>query len=603
MTSGSLFNQLQIELETWKAEGLERSLDAPAGIDFTSNNYLGLATDPRVIRAAREAMNQWGAGLPAARLLRGHNALYAKAEQCAADWLGTERALLFPTGWQANQAVLTTFLGKDDIAFSDSLNHASLIDGLRLSKARRAIFKHNDIVDLKRQLTAHSQARRRIIVVEDVYSMDGDRAPIKTLLEICDQFDAYLYVDHAHSIGLYEVQRDAHPRFLARMFTGGKALGLCAAFVCASKTVIDLLINKGRSFVFTTAPPPTTVAALLEAMTIARNERSLAENAFRNAKQLRDRLHAAGIETLGESPIVPVILGEAQRSLDVAQRARDAGFDIRAIRPPTVPKGQSRLRIVCHGTHSLTVINQLADVLIAAIQNTEIAPTDSGSEPFKSRGLIVCGTDTDVGKTIGSASLLRSSRLLCPEVRYLKPMQTGTDSDTETVVKLAEVDASRIVSPILELPLPASVDQAALHSKVEVQLNDLVTKTRAKLHEHPDDFWILETAGGIRVPINPREDQADFIGALGLPVVLIARSSLGTLNHTLLTVEALQSRQIPLKALILIGPEHKANKRTLSEWLPNCPILEMPHFEQLSPESINQWIQTQDWEWLKCLIH
>lgn len=603
MPFGPLINQLQSELEAWKAEGLERTLAAPAGIDFTSNNYLGLSTDPRVIRAAREAMNKWGVGLPAARLLRGHNSLYAKAEQCAADWLGTEQALLFPTGWQANQAVLTTFLAKGDATFSDSLNHASLIDGMRLTKADRTIFNHNDMDDLKGKLRAHKDARRRIIVVEDVYSMNGDRAPINTLLEICEQFDAYLYVDHAHSIGLYEARNETHPRYLARMFTGGKALGLCAAFVCASKTVIDLLINKGRSFVFTTAPPPTTVAALTEAMRIARTERGLAENAFRNARELRDRLKSAGIETLGESPIVPVVLGETQRSLEVAKCAREAGFDIRAIRPPTVPKGQSRLRIVCHGTHSIDVIHQLADVLISAINNTESRPSKTINETVKPQGFIVCGTDTDVGKTIGSACLVRAAARLFSKIRYLKPVQTGSDSDTETVVKLANIEPSQVLSPVLQLPLPASVDQAALHSNVEVHMSDLLEKTRATLASHPDEFWILETAGGIRVPINPQEDQADLIGALALPTVLIARSSLGTLNHTLLTAEALQNRNIPLKALILVGPEHQANKRTLSEWLPNCPIMELPHFEHLSPESLDQWIATQDWEWLKCLIH
>lgn len=370
MTSDSLLNQLHEELEIWKAEGLERALDAPAGQDFTSNNYLGLSTDPRILKAAHDAIDEWGVGLPAARLLRGHNSLYANAESCAADWLGTERALLFPTGWQANQAVLTTFLGADDLVLSDALNHASLIDGMRLSKARRVIFKHNDLEDLERLLRAAEKHRRRLIVVEDVYSMDGDRAPIDALLELCERFDAYLYVDHAHAIGLYDARREGHPRFLARMFTGGKALGLCAAFVCAKKTVIDLLINKGRSFVFTTSPPPTTVAALLAAMRVAQRDRRLAELAFRNAKILRDRLQDAKISTLGESPIVPIVLGSAERALTVAKKARDAGFDIRAIRPPTVPQGQSRLRVVCHGTHSFDTIHKLADVLIAAIEDT-----------------------------------------------------------------------------------------------------------------------------------------------------------------------------------------------------------------------------------------
>ena len=369
MASDSLINQLHEELETWKAEGLERSLDAPAGQDFTSNNYLGLSSDPRILKAAHQAIDQWGVGLPAARLLRGHNSLYADAESCAADWLGTERALLFPTGWQANQAVLTTFVGADDLVLSDALNHASLIDGMRLSRARRAIFKHNDLEDLERLLREAENHRRRLIVVEDVYSMDGDRAPIDALLDLCDHFDAYLYVDHAHAIGLYEARED-HPRFLARMFTGGKALGLCAAFVCAKKTVIDLLINKGRSFVFTTSPPPTTVAALLAAMRVAQRDGRLAELAFRNAMILRDRLREANIQSLGESPIVPIVLGSAERALTVAKKARDAGFDIRAIRPPTVPQGQSRLRVVCHGTHSFDTIHKLADVLIAAIENT-----------------------------------------------------------------------------------------------------------------------------------------------------------------------------------------------------------------------------------------
>ena len=225
------------------------------------------------------------------------------------------------------------------------------------------------------------------------------------------------------------------------------------------------------------------------------------------------------------------------------------------------------------------------------------------TDALKMRGMIVCGTDTDVGKTIGSAALVRASRLHDPKTRYLKPMQTGTDSDTETVVQLAKIEDDRVLSPVLELPLPASIDQAALDANVEVHLSDLVEKTMTTLGAHPEDFWILECAGGIRVPLNPKEDQADFIQALGLPVVLIARSSLGTLNHTLLTVEALERRGIRLEALILVGDEHKANKRTLGEWLPNCPIMEMPRFETLSADSLDLWIQSQDWEWLKCLTH
>jgi 8-amino-7-oxononanoate synthase len=597
----ALLQHLERELAEWTDAGLRRELAYPTGLDFTSNDYLGLSNDKRVIQAARVALEKWGAGTPAARLLRGHNSLTQRAEATAAHWLGTEGALLFPTGWQANQAVLTSFLGPQDILFSDTLNHASLIDGARLCKARRSIFLHNDMKDLRGKLAQSQDARRRLIVIEDVYSMDGDRAPIAEILDLANEFDAYLYIDLAHSIGLYPASQDPHPRILARMFTGGKALGLCAAFVVGATVVIETLINKGRSFVFTTAPSPAVVGALTESMIIARDEPQRATIVFERAQQLREILKSEGIRVPGESPIVPVIIGDADHAMAVAERIRLDGFDVRAIRPPTVPKGQSRLRIVVHADHSEAEIQGLAQSVARAVKGDKATPIQSHRVTKKApvcMGLVVCGTDTEVGKTVCSALILHCAQKIGLDPHYLKPMQTGDDSDTDTVQGLTSLSPDRFTDPVLQLDLPASVDQAAKAQGRPVEMQEVLAGTRTRMATSPQGFWILECAGGLRVPINDREDQADFVEALGMPLVLIARSSLGTLNHTLLSVEAIQRRRLPLKALFLVGPEHTANQETLAQWLPKLPILSVPRFDQLDIQSLDLWASQQDLDWL-----
>lgn len=590
----SLFEQLADEAESWRAAGLERELVVEEGVDFTSNDYLGLSRDPRIAAAVTEACATWGAGAPGARLLHGNLPIHRQAEDEAARWMDCEAALLFPSGWQANQALLTTFADRDDVLFCDALNHASLIDGARLSRARVEVYTHNDLDALAQALARHPAARRRVIVAEEVYSMDGDRAPVTALLELCDRFDAYLVLDMAHAAGLYEPQGLGSERILARMFTGGKALGLAGAFVCGSRLVIDTLINHARSFVFTTAVPPMLAAALRRAMQIAQAEPERAQTVFAHATLLRSLLQESGIEAPGESPIVPILVGDSGRALAVAEKVRDDGFAVRAIRPPTVAEGSSRLRIVVHATHSEQQVRSLAAAVVAAMQEEKRrAVVESPLPTPDPRALVVCGTDTDVGKTVVSALLVRAARRARQDPAYLKPIQTGRDSDTETVRALAEMETCSAPDPILWLPLPASVDQAAQNAGQEVQLAEILATTKERLASQHDAFWIVEGAGGLRVPWNARADQADFLQAMRLPAVLVARSGLGTLNHTLLTLEALAVRRIEVRAVFLVGDAHPGNHATLAARLPYLPLFEIPRFKTLSPEHLDFWLETE----------
>lgn len=592
--SSPLNDQLRADAEAWAAAGLRRELHKPEGIDFTTNDYLGLAGDDRVADAIREALAEGSAGLPASRLLRGQSPWHESAEREAAHWMGTETALLFPSGWQANQALLTTFADENDVLFSDALNHASLIDGMRLSRAKVIVFPHQDMAALANALATAGSARRRLIVVEDMYSMDGDAAPLSELLELCERFDAYLILDMAHSAGLFEERVPEHARLLARMFTGGKALGLAGAFVCGSTEVIDTLINHARSFVFTTATPPMLAAGLRRAIQIAMGEEERKFDVLKRAELLRELLVAGDVEVQGDSPIVPVIVGSAERTMLVAAKIRAAGFDVRGVRPPTVPEGTSRLRIVCHASHTVEQIEQLAAVVIDAMAEEHRRNSiEVNTPPVVVQPLVVCGTDTDIGKTLVSAILIRAAMRADRNPHYFKPIQTGRDSDTEVVLKLTKLPAENAPAPAVQLPLPASVDQAAEKAGVEVCVKQVLEATQEVLRSSAKATWILECAGGLRVPLNAREDQADFLRQLHAPVVLVARSALGTLNHTLLSVEALAARRIPLRAIFVVGQPHPQNIASLKARLGELPVMEVPQFRELNVETLDFWIDSE----------
>ncbi|MEZ4272440.1 MAG: dethiobiotin synthase [Myxococcota bacterium] len=603
MVVGSLMHDLEAALQERQVQGLMRDLAFPQGIDFTSNDYLGLSRHEEVARAAHQAIERWGVGAPASRLLRGHLPVHDAAEQAAAAWVGSEAALLFPSGWQANLALLSGLTQVEDVLFSDSLNHASLIDGCRLSRARVEIFAHADLAQLELLLKRYTHARRRVVVVEAVYSMDGDIYPLAALHDLAERYDAWILLDEAHSAGVLGPEGAGlgatltnQRRILTRTVTGGKALGVAGAFVCANQTVVRTLVNGGRSFIYTTATPPAIAAALCAAIHIVRSEPERRERVLRHAALLRNYLKQHDLHVLGETPIVPVILGSAPRSLHIAKELEQCGFEVRAIRPPTVPVASSRLRVVVHAQHTPEQIERLGEAIVGAVKKYPSTLPRSSNTQRMPQGLVVVGTDTGVGKTVVAAMCVRDLIRRGIDGRYLKPIQTGCESDTVTVTTLSGMDPIAVVPPALHLEHPASVDQAARVHGVDVRVSHIVDKTRAQMLRQSKCRWVIESLGGLLVPYNTTEDQSHFLQQIQLPVVLVARSGLGTLNHTFLTLEALRQRKLRVTGLVLVGPAHLENVRTLEARLGGLPVLVVPSFDRVEQSSIDRWLDDADLE-------
>ncbi len=575
------------ELQELQSAGLYRELKQPAGLDFSSNDYLGHSRHPQVVAAAERALHQFGVGAPAARMLRGHTEVHAEAERIAARWQRTEAALLMPSGYQANLALLSTLPQSGDVIFSDELNHASLIDGCRMSRAAVQIFAHNDVDDLRRLLTQNAAEKgsslktsdakpaRKWITTERVFSMDGDQAPVDQILQLCEEFDAYLLLDEAHSAALLPVL-PTHPRLVSRMITGGKALGVGGALICGSQALIHTLINRARNFIFTTSNTPAAAAALSESIRLVMKQPERVERIHQNAQLLRSALKGACLDVRGEGPIVPVVFGNPERTLLIAEQLQEQGFDVRGIRPPTVPRDSCRLRIVVHSDHTPEQIRSLATSLIHIAQ--------------ASKPLVVCGTDTDVGKTVLSALMMLQMERAGHNAIYLKPVQTGSDSDTASVQRLAGLADEQIEQPVVELDLPASIDQAAEFQNCTVSAEEVVGGVRAKLAAMQSKECIVELAGGLLVPLNAKQSQADVLQSLGYPVVIAARAALGTLNHTLLTVEALRHRNIEIRGVMVIGGKHPGNLKSLRGILTDLPVIEVPHFDHLDVRHLRKWI-------------
>jgi 8-amino-7-oxononanoate synthase len=331
----------------------------PGGLDFSSNDYLGLRLDPRLLEAAQRAGSRFGSGTGAARLLRGTTPVHAALEEALAAWKGQEAALLFNTGYQCNATVIPALAGPGDGVFSDRLNHASIVDGCRLARAGGAqveIFHHLDLQDLAAWIRAWREGGGRglaLVVTDTVFSMDGDAADLPGLLKVCRAEDALLMVDEAHATGLLgptgaglaEAQGVAAEVPLV-MGTLGKALGSFGAFVACSGALRDHLVNTCRGFIFSTALPAPVAAAGLAAVGLAQAEPFRRQMALGHAARLRSALSLPS----QPSAIVPVLLGSEASAMARAAALQAAGFDVRAVRPPTVPEGTSRLRITT-GAH------------------------------------------------------------------------------------------------------------------------------------------------------------------------------------------------------------------------------------------------------------
>ncbi len=351
-----------------------RSLAPRVGIDFSSNDYLGLSQDTALRKRILLRMQDVESGASGSRLLRGQIPLFNEVEENLARFSGGEAALLFPSGYQANLALLSGILSAEDWVFSDQLNHASLIDGMRLSRARRVVYRHRDVGALRRELQeSSSHSGLKVIVTESLFGMDGDTAPLLALADLAGEFSALLVVDEAHATGLWgDGQRGGglvqslglSSRVFATIHTGGKALGTGGAWVSGSAKLKDYLVNFSRPFIFSTAPLPALAVALDESVSYWKHVGpARAASLFKGADRLRESLSSFGLQSFEPGPIVPVLLGENQVALRVAEKLQEVGFDVRAIRPPTVPEGTARLRLCVHWDHSLEILLRLSERL------------------------------------------------------------------------------------------------------------------------------------------------------------------------------------------------------------------------------------------------
>lgn len=359
---------------------LRRTLRPPSGIDLSSNDYLGLARDPRVIERFVAAAREEGCGATASRLLRGHRLAFADIERRFARFKAAEAALFFGSGYAANIGVLSTFAEEGDLICSDRLNHASLIDGIRLSRARHVVFPHGDAATLTRLVETESPSGQTFIVTESLFSMDGDRAPLGEYAALCRATGAALIVDEAHAVGVCGAggsglveEDDVGDAVFLSVNTASKALGASGAFVAGPAWAIEYLVQKARPFVFSTAAPPSLAAAIDAALDIVEHEPGRRAQLAARAGLMRRLLADHGLTSASGTHIVPVVLGEAARATAVARAMAEAGFDVRAIRPPTVPQGTSRLRISINALLDPSTIERFAAALIGAIEPAALA--------------------------------------------------------------------------------------------------------------------------------------------------------------------------------------------------------------------------------------
>ncbi|HJN90081.1 MAG TPA: 8-amino-7-oxononanoate synthase [Verrucomicrobiota bacterium] len=382
-----LDDQLGHDLDAIRNDGLWRELrEIESGqssrinfggcefINFSSNDYLGLAAHPALGQAAQEAVEQFGVGSGASRLICGSLQLHHELETALAKWQGAEAALVFSTGFAATQGVVTSLLGRGDVVILDKKAHASMIDAAKLSGATVRVFRHNDVENLENILQwANAQGGRVLVATESVFSMDGDRAPLARIVELKERYGAWLMLDEAHAVGLYgplgqglATVDDLAGRIEIRMGTLGKAVGAAGGFICGSRQLIDLLVNRARSFIFSTAPSPVASAAAragVELIQGAEGE-SLREQLWQRVEELRRGIESFGWKKTDEpSAILPLIIGGEDKALSVMEQLREMGLFIPAIRHPTVPRNEARLRVTVSSSHTGADVRALLNAL------------------------------------------------------------------------------------------------------------------------------------------------------------------------------------------------------------------------------------------------
>src|SRR4051812_28323916 len=403
-------DELRARLDDLRDQGLYRKLrliSGPQGprvlldgkpvLLLCSNNYLGLADHPRVREAAADAAKRWGAGAGASRLVSGNMTIHRRLEEKISEFKRSEACVLFGSGYLANTGIVQSLAREGDVVFSDSLNHASIVDGCRLATARTFVYDHCDLDHLEWGLR-EAGGRGALIVTDGVFSMDGDVAPLAEIVELAHRFDARVMVDDAHGLGALGpggrgsvAAAGLEDEVDIVVGTLGKALGSYGAYACTSRTMAKYLINTARSLIFSTALPPPAVAAAGAALDLLLEEPRRVERLQRNATIMREALAGHGMAT-GESStqVLPLVVGDADDAVRVCERALDKGIFAQAIRPPTVPEGSSRLRLAVMSSHTRTELQEAAAVLAAAVRavvgdRPKPATIEAPREPDRSR--------------------------------------------------------------------------------------------------------------------------------------------------------------------------------------------------------------------------
>ncbi|MCG3117521.1 MAG: 8-amino-7-oxononanoate synthase [Candidatus Manganitrophus sp. SA1] len=347
--------------------------DGKIFLHFSSNNYLGLAGHPTLKSTAIRAIQDWGVGGGASRLVSGNSRLYFELETRIAKFKNTESALVFPSGYAANIGSIGALVQKQDLIFADRLCHASLIDGARLSKATLRVYRHKDTEQLAKLLRQKKKKEQTLIITDGVFSMDGDIAPLAEILRLAEEFDALIYLDDAHAIGVLGPNGRgtcdyfglSSPRII-QMGTLSKALGSLGGFIATDRVFIEYLINKARPFIYTTALPPALLATALAGFDLIENDPEIRNRLWRLTSHVRTQINQMGFNTCGsETPIIPILIGPTETALTFSQKLVEEGIYIPAIRPPTVPDGTSRLRISLMATHT----DEQIQVLLNSLEN------------------------------------------------------------------------------------------------------------------------------------------------------------------------------------------------------------------------------------------
>ena len=368
------------ELDTEGRKRFRRTLESPQRsrvtvdgrdyIAFCSNDYLGLASDARLVEAAQEGAAKWGVGAGASHLVLGHTSAHHALEAALAAFVDLPRALLFSTGYMANIAVVTALMGRGDAVFADRLNHASLNDAVLLSRAGFKRYAHRDIGALEK-LLGESSARHKLVVTDAVFSMDGDIAPLPELLALCERYDAWLFIDDAHGFGVLGASGRGilshyalHSGRIIYMATLGKAAGVFGAFVAGENDVVETLLQQARPYIYTTAAPPLLAHALLTSVKLIEREAWRRDRLRELIALLKRGLEGSRWRLLSsDTPIQPLVIGENRTAMQVSEKLAESGLLVPAIRPPTVPVGTARLRISLSASHELRDVQALVDAL------------------------------------------------------------------------------------------------------------------------------------------------------------------------------------------------------------------------------------------------